>query len=55
MKYQYIVSKDGEILHKYEGEPIKFGGPWQYAQQIESTIKDGVAVVKDGKITIKKP
>jgi hypothetical protein len=52
MKYQYIVDESGNILHKYEGDQIKFGGPWQYAQRIESSIKDGVPTVKDGEIKI---
>ena len=51
---RYIVDSQGNILTKYEGEKIVFGGPWQYATEIESTIKDGVAVVKDGKVTINK-
>lgn len=40
MKYQYLV-KDGKIVHKYEGDPRVYGGPWQYATRIESTIKNG--------------
>lgn len=54
MKYQYIVSDSGEILHKHEGEPIKFGGPWQYATRIESTIKDGKVSTANGEVKIIK-
>jgi hypothetical protein len=48
---KYIVSDKGELLHKFDGDK-KFGGPWQYAQVIESSIKDGVPTVKDGEIKI---